>query len=272
MIGLEIETTNWNKAVDAYQRATGESFKEIVKDEAKQVVGWLIKLTPPRTASVGKKRIKDDINKLFVPIAENNKIRVSAYQAYKENLPNLPWENIRFRDGRMGTRIRTLLEKQDNVALEKIFNNFANANFRGDDSGEIIQDATKDIYYGRRTKKGGLRTKPRYLIQKSVSKKQILKKQQAKVGRMKAGWGHAGRRLGVRMDAWVRNNIRGKDGSYTDLTNQSDPLVIIENNAPGIGWNNSEKGFVKIVLSRRLQALATKAKVKLRLAKQKAKL
>ena len=101
--GLYLDTAEWEEAVEAYARMTGEDTRTIIKNEAKLLVRDCIKLTPPTTGGTGilkenlkkqeragKKAILDDIQRVVKDVTqlkmyENPKVKKWIDRAFKNH-------------------------------------------------------------------------------------------------------------------------------------------------------------------------------------------
>lgn len=194
-------------------RGEGSDLQQIIKDEGRLLLKQVIKFTPPDNKAQGARRIEKDLKRIFTPVAP---------------------ELIRYVDSRAGlANINIWLESK---ATKRPINYKWD---RIDPTGAGMRDFHRKNRNSRgRTRSAGNSFSPSlwksaYVVPRNIFER-YLKQEQAKSGRLKAGWGPAYERLGGKLQAWVARHKAGAQGSYVDnLSNPTRPSFTLINS--GIG-------------------------------------
>ena len=69
-VKFEIETKKFESALVRYKLACQKDWQFVIKQQARLVGDKLIKFTPPKSLSMGKKNVAQDIGKVFVDLGD----------------------------------------------------------------------------------------------------------------------------------------------------------------------------------------------------------
>jgi hypothetical protein len=112
---ISVEDLEFRRKLQRFQELTGKSLGDVLREQAKLLAERLMRLTYPKSASQGKKRVAIDIGRVY--------------------LQNEWFENIfQFTNQSLQTRITNLVRGRQQADLEAIFRNSpraCHALFRG---------------------------------------------------------------------------------------------------------------------------------------------
>ena len=214
--GLYLDTTEWETAVNQLVKLTGIDLGKLIKDEAKLLVRDCIKLTPPTTGGAGilkenlKKQEQSGKNAILRDIRRIVK-DVKDLDMYK-NEKVKSWLNRAFKN------------HDWNLVLDIVGG--------GDGAGMQVPEKIHEQY---RNKRGRMqRVVPKFWIKDTPARKKLLtyaKKVFERVGKAKAGWLPAARRLKLAKRHYIkfisRHNGKGMVADNTKGT--QNPFVIVAN-------------------------------------------
>jgi hypothetical protein len=170
--------------------------------QGKLLIEHVMRLTPPRTISQGKTRVRLDLEKIFRPL-DPSKFKSDS--------------------------IANLIRKGDPVAWNNFSRNLRDGSLR--DTLAVIP--TKALHQANRNKRGRAfdRPKPNMVTLKPQQRalKQLITEAQQNVGFAKAGWVRAYTELrGDRTPEWVQRHFPGK-GIWEDGRKAENPYIAAYN-------------------------------------------
>lgn len=189
----------------------------LVEDEARLFLKQVISFTPPKNRAQGENKVKGDVGKLFSPVEESYAEYVAngGYRVHPQSTGN---ENIDLwlHNHVTGTSYEVKWDKLD---------------VRGEGMSEY-HAKSRDIngrVSGRR--KWGFK----YIVGDNAFAS-YLKKVQARVGMMKAGWVFSFYEVGGKVQNWIERHLSNKSlgKCFNDLSIPGEPSITIHNSAPGI--------------------------------------
>lgn len=247
MFKVNLESARLNEKLREYAKLANKAAADAVKEEATFVAERLVKLTPPKKASEGKKRVAIDIGKVYL--------------ASKWFL-----EIFNFRNKQLDDRVKEGVRKKDSGELNEIFKK----------SGKLKRIVLEPFGSSRhkRLRKHGRIAKNWHPGSYPLNQQPAVKKyerQKAKlVGMAKAGWAAGLQALGKSVAGWI--NRQGVGAIKNDLKNQKRPSVTLINKVPYMADLDGRKKIIVTVLKGRQKALEKKMQVAVRLAARAARL
>lgn len=271
---IRIEDTEFRRALNKFQQASGKSFSKVLKDEAKLVVRNCMSMTPPNDKSTfyanSKGKVKWAKQKkigvgamLNDTLGKDNKrqdkkgkefsrgggdrggiFRVAGAKTFKRadelnRQLGYDWAGMKHavwmtKTGRVFGVEKKLYQPDASVGLMKKHHN----KYRGK-NGRVSRAGRKDLSIGRHV----------FLDKMFVSIKSwnaYYKHLTKTVGRAKAGWMAAARRFKTpNIPKWVKSHGTG-EGSYRDNSNNRIfPWVMIENRVPYLKRHDNDLRIVK---------------------------
>jgi len=230
MVTLAIDTAEFKRAINRYQRQFNVKMPLVLKQEAKKLVEHIIKLSPPKSRKVGQSGINKDYGKVFV-------------------MPSYMSKNFESDDSKLQERFRKYYQKKD------LFK---------------IQDAASDmgiykkIYIGNFSpsqleKKNGRITGKNKIMPTNESTVNSHKRAKTKsVGLYKSAWATCANILGGKYPAWCKLNAYGRVIDNTDTNNPSVTLVNKSHYASSL---SERLNIIARSLKGRTKALETALKV-----------
>lgn len=196
MFKISIDDTRAETKLRTFALLSGKKINEAVKEEAKLTAKRLMDLTPPKTASQGKKRVSIDIGKVY--LASKWFTEVFNFTAVK-----------------FGEKIKELIRRKQESTLTKIFSKSAKL------SQIHIEGFKKNII--QRFRKNGRvpkNVKPlSFPLNSEQARKAYEDKKKRLVGYVKSGWANCYKALGGTVSGWLNHSGTGhivlKDDSVT---------------------------------------------------------
>lgn len=206
---LKVDTTVFKQNVRKYAVAVGKDLDEAVKEEAKLICQRIIKFTPPKTQAQGRKRVKSDIERVYLT-------------------PNWFENEYQFSDDKVGDRVKKLVREKNESTLEKIFDNSPKL--------DRLHIESFDPAIHRKFRKGGRVGKGvapfSFPMREQAKVKTYSEKKQRNVGLVKTGWAACLIALGGSVAGWLaRRPNNGKVEYQKDgilMTNLVDIASAVE--------------------------------------------
>ncbi len=243
---MEVQVTGnfkeYSDALKEYIAASRRTCREIIKQQARLLGQRLIKFTPPRTLSEGKKRVDADIRKVILGLDDT--------EAFEHPQAVLKNDN---RFVKLFVKSRTVFgvirELLKGSASEGEISSFHQPfrNREGDIVGRPLPD----------TVEAGPANKPEWKqVHKLTVRRDPLEAYidsvQTRVGSAKGGWGASVEHLGGKLPAWIHRNTGA--GSYVDRLNDDNPSFTLINNSPWAG-NPDARRVVDNAVASRVQSM-----------------
>ena len=214
--GLYLDTTEWEVAVQELVNTTGEDLGKLIKDEAKLLVRDCIKLTPPTTGGAGV--LKENLKKQ----------EQSGKNAILRDIRRIV-KNVQEMDMYKNPKVKKWLDRafknhEWNLVLSIVGG--------GMGAGMQVPD---DLHEQFRNKRGRVnKVVPKFWIKDTAKRKKLMTyatKVFARIGKAKAGWLPAARRLKLAKRHYIkfiaRHNGKGMVADNTKGT--QNPFVIVAN-------------------------------------------
>ena len=203
-INFEVELKGFESALVRYKLACQKDWQFVIKQQARLVGEKLIKFTPPKSVSIGKKNVAQDIGKVFADLGNtkwNDKSldkmwRAGNFEGVKKALDNHP--------------------DKENLLIfqyERIFK-------------QPIRNIHKKAIGGRgRVPK---RWQTRYAVSGKGEHKKYVKIFQGHVGTARSGWLAAVKGLGGKAPTWVSKHGT-RFGDFVNRNHGDNPYVELIN-------------------------------------------
>lgn len=238
---FKVDTREFERSLVQYRVESGKSWREVIREQARLLLVRLLKLTPPRKQTEGRKAVAGDIRRVMTDFG---RFRFDNPKIQKE------WEDRNWN------------------AMEVIFG-------RSDKLSRF--DLSDDVHPAEHRRARNTRGRvpkgnsPKVLVKKPAKLKRYITGVQKRVGITKAGWAAGMRSLGAKLPAWVARHGTSF-GSVQDATNRSrDPSMRISNHARGIGPIDRDERILAVALRGRARDMKTSLKKKLQHGARRAK-
>lgn len=194
---LDIDFNEVALRIQRYVNELGRLAPVVVRDTTRLLIGDLLKITPPKTRRQGEKAVERDVRRAMTP-----------FEAGKVKMP----------------RLRKLVRERNYDAVNSILK-------RAGSPWEVFP-VSANLHQSARDKRGRVRRS----MQRGVLDRQAwmtyVKKVKGSVGKLKAGWNAAYRRVGGLIPSWISRH-GDKDGAVIDMTGiKDDPRIVITHTAP----------------------------------------
>ena len=244
--GLYLDTAQWEEAVQDLLRLQPQNVSKLIKDEAKLLVRDCIKLTPPTTGGkgvmseslkrqeqAGQEAILGDLKKVIKDVTElriykNPKVKKWIDRAFK----NHDWQ----------------------LVLDIVGG--------GEGAGMQVPDNFHEKY---RNKNGRVRSGGRFFIKDTKAKSKLMSyasKVFKRIGKAKAGWIPAARKLKLAKRHWIKYIARhaGKGNVVMSLNKTPNPFVFVANLEAHAQKHNKSGKIMAVALKIRTQVIRDKVK------------
>ena len=229
MFKISVDDSKAETKLRSYAALAKKNIKVAVKEEAKLTAKRLMDLTPPKTASQGKKRVSIDIGKVYL-------------QA------KFFLEVFNFTFVKFGEKIKELIRRKEESTLTQIFSR----------SAKLVQihiEPFKDSIIKRFRGKDGRvpkNVKPLSLpLNSESSRKAYEDKKKKLVGLVKSGWANCFKALGGTVSSWL-----GHSGTGRAIINEDSVTLI--NSVSYAEDIDRKKRIVATAISGRKRDLAKK--------------
>jgi hypothetical protein len=200
---ISVEDLEFRRKLQRFQELTGKSLGDVLREQAKLLAERLMRLTYPKSASQGKKRVAIDIGRVY--------------------LQNEWFENIfQFTNQSLQTRITNLVRGRQQADLEAIFRN----------SPKLVRIHIEPFDPGKHkaARRGGRVNLPApfsFPLQSQSKVRKYVSQEKKNVGLAKSGWGSCFQQLGGSPPSWlarpagfVDDRSDSPDNPYITLTNK----------------------------------------------------
>ena len=240
-VNFEIITKDFENALTKYKVACQKDWQFVVKQQSRIVGEKLIKFTPPKTASIGKRNVARDIGKVFADLSGTT---------WEDKSLNKMWRAGNFEG------VKKALESHPNKSEMPIFK-----------YKRIFKSPVRNIHKAAINKSG--RVPKNWTTQYAVAGKGELKKYtrkvQLQVGVAKSGWLAALTKLGGKAQSFV--TLHGtKYGGFVDGNRGDNPFFTLINRVTTFPQGGTPMRILKRAF--RVQAKAMENNIKRILSKR----
>jgi len=240
-ISADIEYADYAEAMARFIREQGAIVPKALRFEGRQLAARLVKFTPPRTLSQGKKAVARDIKRAVRP--------------------------LRSRDF-SSKAIRKLIRKKDHAALEAVFANFPQTS---DLHGvAVVEPDFPKMHEEVRDRRGRVKRFQGRVSPDAGVVRDYIGTIQARVGRGRSGWAISLLALSGRTSAWVIRHGSGQTGRFEDRL-KPEGYLRMENRSEWADQGDEDRIVANAIRSRAKSVLNALAKAQGE-AIQKAKL
>lgn len=187
---FDIEYQEYAQAFSEFIRERGTLLPKALRGEGKQLASRLVRFTPPKTLSQGRKAVARDIERAVTPLKPGNF------------------------DSK---RIRQLIRKRDHAGLEAVFANFPDRSLLHGVS--VVDPRFPAMHQEARDRRGRVRRFQRVVTPDGDKVRNYIRKVQGRVGRGRWGWAIALQALGGKPQAWVVRHADRGLGRLEDRSN-----------------------------------------------------
>ena len=238
---FEVILKGFENALVQYRLACGKSWQFVIKQQARLVGEKLMRFTPPKNASTGKKNVASDIGKIFA------------------DLGNTRWEdkslNKMWRAGNFEGVKKALSEHPEKSTLP-IFQ-----------YEKIFKTPIRNIHKGTIGKRGRVPKgyKTRYAVGGKGELKKYTKTFQSHVGVARSGWLASLIKLGGKAPSWV-NKHGTRFGDFVDKNTGDNPYVELINKVRTFPQGQMPRRILERAIKAQTKAMKNNVK---RILKQK---
>lgn len=239
---IEVDDSVWRDEAAKYAAFTGKNMMEALSEEFPLLIDVVIKLTPPKTLAQGRAAVARDIRKTMRP----------------------------FDPAAIETEgLREIVAKRDLVAYNILAGRVKSGRMRGTTAVAFAPD----VHTRRRDRRGRVGADSRQVVlgtDASLLRKYIADVQ-SRVGYAKSGWLAALRLVGARTAAgFVERHGTAGGSAIDDRKNPDNPSMTGINRTPWAARRDEGRRIVHAAIGSRIISIASKIKVKLRLARERA--
>jgi hypothetical protein len=238
-----VETAVFTQKIQEYQRLTGKAMGEVVREQARLLADSLTKLTYPASASVGKKRVEIDINRVY--------LKNSWFE-----------DKFQFRNKKLGERVIDAVRSRNEANVETIFSKSAKLRL-------IRVEPFDKGTHARLRRNGRIRVPdPRSMPLTQQGKVAALVNEKKKqVGTAKAGWAQCAAALGKSVPGWL---AKAGTGAIIDNSTGADPSITLINKVGYFSRLNDKANIVSRAMQGRARIMIKSAEKQLALAAKQA--
>lgn len=204
---LRLDASRFNAVLTRFKRELGQDFPATIKEEARRFLGLVIQFTPPKTGAQGNRAVKRDINRALALIEPRQ---------YKNR------------------ELQRIIRERDYAAWDSVMQR--SKFFKGKRAGWELVRFDEGYHTRARNRRGRVtRTQKKWTLD-AFQLKGYVRRVQARVGRMKAGWLPAFDTVGGTGAPPLVTKHRGTrpPGYVIDGLRESSPSLTIANAAKGI--------------------------------------
>ena len=203
-VKFEVITKNFEDALVRYKVVCQRDWQFVVKQQSRIVGEKLIKFTPPKTASIGKRNVARDIGKVFADLSGTT---------WEDKSLNKMWRAGNFEG------VKKALESHPNKSEMPIFR-----------YKRIFKSTVRNIHKSAIGKNGRVPKNWRtsYAVAGKGELKKYIRKVQLQVGVAKSGWLAALTKLGGKAPNFV-NRHGVKYGGFIDGNKGDNPFFTLVN-------------------------------------------
>jgi len=243
MFSVSVATAEFTSSLREYQKLTKKALKDVLREQAVLLAQRLVKLTPPFSASQGKKAVARDIGRVY--------------------LKSTWWDIFSFTKQKLGERVKALVRARDTGALEKLFERSPKL--------RLIHIESFDPSRHQKMRRNGkvLVPDPRSFPVSEQSKvNAYINQKKRAVGMAKAGWAAAAAQLGKSAPSWL---TKPGTGGATEALDSGSPEVVLINRVPYFAALDSKANIVARALEGRAKDMEKSAEHQMRLAAKAAR-
>jgi hypothetical protein len=179
-MSTQVDITVFKLNVRKYAVAAGKRVSDAIKEEAKLICQRVMQFTPPKTQAQGRKRVKSDLERVFLA------------PAWFET-------TFQFQTELLGDRVKKLVREKNETSIQAIFKNNPKL-----DRVKIEQfDVTKHKKFRRNGRVGKGVAPFSFPLQDQGKVKTYTTKKQSNVGIVKSGWAACLLQLGGSVAGWL---------------------------------------------------------------------
>ena len=203
-VKFEVEVKGFENALVRYKLACQKDWQFVIKQQGRLIGEKLIKFTPPKSVSTGKKNVASDIGKVFADLGNTR---------WEDKSLNKMWRAGNF-DG-----IKKALENHPDKESLPIFK-----------YERIFQKPIRNIHKKAIGKRGRVPNKwqTRYAVAGRGEHKKYVKIFQDHVGVARSGWLSGVQKLGGKAPTWVSKHGT-RFGDFVDRNYGDSPFIEIIN-------------------------------------------
>jgi hypothetical protein len=186
-LSVDVDYKDYAEAIGEFIRERGTTLPKALRFEGRQLALRLVRLTPPRTLSQGRKAVARDIQRAVRPL------RPADFTS---------------------KRIRKLIRKRDYSGLEAVFARFPQgSDLRG---VSVVEPNFPQMHEEARASRGRVHKFQRKVTPAADKVREYIRTVQSRVGRGRAGWGVSLIALGGKPQAWVVRHANRNTGVFED--------------------------------------------------------
>ncbi|MCL4179164.1 MAG: hypothetical protein KJ072_15660 [Verrucomicrobia bacterium] len=217
---VDIEYQDYAQAFSEFIRERGTLLPKALRGEGRQLASRLVRFTPPKTLSQGRKAVARDVRRAVLPL------RPGDFDS---------------------KRIRQLIRKRDYAGLEAVFANFPESHqLHGVTVGEA---KLPGMHQEARDRRGRVRKFRGKATPDADKVRDYIKEVQARVGRGRSGWAVALVELGGKPPAWVVRHA-GRDTGKIEDRSDLQGYIRMENRSEWAEAGDEDRIVANAVRSR----------------------
>lgn len=237
---FDVESAAFVQTSERLREALGQTSREFVTEQFRLWVGHIAKLTPPNSLAQGRKRVKQDIQKVFRPF----------------DTTNTTDERVK------------LIVRQGNVAAFNIWASAVKVKFRAGPYDETVLKRARD-------RRGRVRSSGKKSVFVLGSKNTralnaFIRRKQEHVGLARSGWSAALLRVGGEVPAWVSRHGAGMGAVEDGRGVPNAPVMAAINRTPWALRKDEGERIIRAATLARANAMRKALEVQLQLAARKA--
>lgn len=235
-MGLTCNTTVFHSNLRRYAVIAGKSIMDAVLEESRLIAQKLVTVTPPKTSGKGKKKIADDISRVYL---------------------SSTWflETFAFSNKKLDDRVKEAVRANNESTLTPIFEHSPKL--------KRIHIEAYNVDTLARFRKNG--TVPKgvapysYPLSEQGKIRSLIKQKQKASALVKSGWATCVKKLGGTVAGWL-----GKTDNGNVIINKEDSSVTLINSVSYAANLDARGNFSRMVLNGRDRAMATKIDITLK--------
>lgn len=244
-MSITIDTTKWHANIGAYAKLAGQNMRESLYQEWPLLMEKIIAFTPPKTLAQGRAATARDLAKTMRPFNP---------QAIRTK------------------KLRKIVDEMD----VRAFNILAQKVKSGPMAGAQAVRFNEQVHTSQRDRSGRVRTnnpRPKVILGDNVAmltryRDALLKR----VGWAKAGWLAAYNLVGGgKAPNFVTRHPTSGGAVIDDHANEDNPSITAINRTPWASRKDEGQRIIRDAINSRANAIETKIKVMLKLAREKAR-
>jgi hypothetical protein len=236
---IDIEYQDYAKALSDFIRERGTLLPRALRGEGRLLATRLVRFTPPKTRSQGRKAVARDIQRAVRPL------RPADFSSL---------------------RIRKLIRKRDYAGLEAVFERFPQGSELHGVS--VVEPRFPDMHEEARGSRGRVLKFQKRVTPDADKVRAYTKTVQERVGRGRSGWAVSLLALGGRPSGWILRHAKRDTGAFMDRVD-STGYMRMENRSEWAEAGDEDRIVANAIRSRTRSVRESIAKAQAR-AKEKA--